>query len=99
MEVTLSEPSSVSTLNNNNNMGTESKDTLCSLPSLDKLKHDPFLDRHRFDSESSTDSGFEGLEHLEPLEIDDLQPFSSMDCRYTTVWCFCSGHHPESIQI
>ena len=80
MEETIAEPSSVATLNNN--MGTESKDTLCSLPSLDKLKHDHFLDRRRFDSESSTDSGFEGLEHLEPLEIDDLQPFSSMDCRY-----------------
>jgi hypothetical protein len=52
-----------------------------SLPALAKLKHDLQADRHRFDSESSTDSGFEGLEHLEPLEIDDLQPITSMDCR------------------
>lgn len=31
---------------------TETKDTLCSLPCVDKFKMDPFYARHRFDSES-----------------------------------------------
>jgi hypothetical protein len=64
------------------NPATESKDTLSSLPILDRMQSELEADRRRFDSESSTDSGFEGLEHLEPLEIDDLIPTISMDCRY-----------------
>lgn len=61
---------------------TEVKDTLSSLPVGDKFKTDPFYARHRFDSDSSNDSGFEGLEHLEPLDFDDLRPVSSTDYRY-----------------
>lgn len=34
-------------------------------------------DRLRLDSHSSEDSGFDGLENLEPLDLDDVQKYPS----------------------
>ena len=39
------------------------------------LPEDPNDERIRIDSESSVDSGFEGLENLEPLGFDDMQRY------------------------
>lgn len=52
------------------------KDSLAvNTSDIEKLKME-CQERDRMDSERSTSSGFEGLEDLEPLELDDIAKLS-----------------------